>query len=185
MNPTELNTLIEGCKRNNRVSQRELYDAFSGLLFTICLRYSKNEAEDLLQMSFIKIFNNVKQYQGAGSFEGWIKRITVNTAITHYHKKNILSKSEDITDYKEEVSSDVESSLEKMSKNDLIEVINSLPDIYKISFNLYAIEGYKHNEIADMLGISEGTSKSQLSRARKMIQQKLKQTELMEEARTI
>lgn len=185
MTDKKLEIIIERCKKKDRVAQHDLYNIYSGLLYTICLRYSKNDADDLLQMSFVKIFKSIIKYEGIGSFEGWVKRITVNTAITHYHKRNILKNSEDITDYNDEMSGDNVSGLSNMSKNELIEVINSLPDIYRVTFNLYAIEGYKHTEIASMLNISEGTSKSQLSRARKMIQQKLKTIEKIEEARTI
>jgi len=181
----ELDKIIDGCQKGDRIFQRKLYEQFSGLLMTICLRYARNEAKDLLQMSFVKIFKNINKYKGNGSFEGWVKRITVNTAISHYHKKNVLKHSDDITDFNNELQGDIVGPLSKMNTDELMTIINSLPDKYRITFNLYAIEGYKHNEIAEMLDISEGTSKSQLSRARKMIQLKLEQIKELENEHTI
>lgn len=170
----ELFKLIELCKSEDRNAQKKLYNLYSRKLFALCYRYSKNEAEDILQISFIKIFKNINKYEGTGSFEGWIKRITVNTAITEFHKKNVLKHSGDILDY-EETSIDENNinALSQLTAEELLNMINDLPDIYRVTFNLYAIEGYKHHEIAEMLNISEGTSKSHISRARKMLQDKL------------
>ena len=175
-----MNDIVVGCQEGDRKAQRRLYEHYSGLLMTICLRYSKTDAEDLLQTSFVKIFKNIVGYEGAGSFEGWIKRITVNTAISHYHKKNVLKHSDDISDFNDDLYEKSASTLAQLNANELIDVINSLPDKYRVTFNLYALEGYKHHEIATMLDISEGTSKSQLSRARKMIQTKLETIEKLE-----
>lgn len=169
----ELKEIINGCQEGCQKAQRALYNTYSGLLMSICLRYSQNEAEDVLQMSFMKIFKNIHQYQGTGSFEGWMKRITVNTAVTHYRQKNPLNKATDIDDFHTELNNKQASALSQMTVNELIDLINGLADKYRIAFNLYAIEGYKHTEIAEMLHITEGTSKSQVSRARKMIQEQL------------
>ncbi len=180
-NDSELNILITGCKNKDRKSQKRLYELYNKRLFILCNRYCKNEAEDVLQAAFIKIFNNIEKYEGSGSFEGWIKKITLNTAISAFHKRNILKNSNDIVDYEEFSLDDKHADVvSQMSAENILELINSLPDIYRVTFNLYAIEGYKHNEIAEMLQISEGTSKSQLSRARKMLQEKLEHTTLKE-----
>ena len=185
MDNISLNHIIEGCQRGERSAQRILYDKYNRILMSICYRYSKSEAEDLLQMSFVKIFQNIEKYTGSGSFEGWMKRITVNTAITYYNKKSVLKYSEDISDHNENFSHHSADVISSISADDLVEVINELPDIYRIPFNLYAIEGYKHHEIAEMMDISEGTSKSQVSRARKMIQNKLSTLAEMENSRQL
>lgn len=169
-----LNDIIEGCRKNNRKAQRNLYEKYAGKLLSICYRYSKSEAEDILQLSFVKIFTHINKYEGIGSFEGWMKRITVNTAITEWNKKNILQRAEDIEDYQESnVDEGNVDALSKMRSDELLQLIAELPELYRITFNLYAIEGYKHSEIAELLDISEGTSKSQISRARKMLQEQL------------
>lgn len=171
---SELENIIEGCKKGKPKDQKKIFDTYGGLLLSICFRYNKNEAEDILQLAFIKIFKNIHKFEGHGSFEGWLKRITVNTAITEYHKKNVLNQAEDIVDFQESSTDPGSvSALEKLSAEEIIDLINELPDIYRIAFSLYAVEGYKHNEIAYMMNISEGTSKSQISRARKMLQEKL------------
>ena len=170
----ELDKLITQCKEKNRKAQKKLYDTYFRRLYAICYRYCKNEAEDTLQLAFVKIFNNIDRYEGIGSFEGWIKRITINTAITEFHKRNILENSSDILDYEEtSIDDKYADAVSKMSSEEIMQLIAELPDIYRISFNLYAVEGYKHNEIAEMLTISEGTSKSHISRARKLLQEKL------------
>ncbi len=166
--------LIKGCIRKNRHAQKKLYTKYSVKLMGICLRYTRNktEAEDLLQEVFIKIFKQIKKFKGTGSFEGWLSRIAVNTAITHYHKNKSHKDTGNVEDYDDQLF-DYEKVTDKLSANELLEVVNRLPDIYKIVFNLYAIEGYTHKEIAEQLKISEGTSKSQLSRARKILQNML------------
>lgn len=166
--------LIEGCKGNKRAAQKQLYEKFSGRLMGICLRYTKNqtEAEDLLQEVFIKIFRQIKKFKGTGSFEGWLCRIAVNTSITHYHRNKNHKDTGNVEDFREQLV-DHEKVTHKMASNELMEIVQSLPDIYQTVFNLYAIEGFTHKEISEQLGISEGTSKSQLSRARKLLQKKL------------
>lgn len=172
MNDIEL--LIDQCKKNDRVAQKKLYEKFSVRLMGICLRYTKSrvEAEDLLQEVFIKIFKKIKDFKGDGVFEGWICRITVNTAITYYHKTKQLKDNVNVDDYAEQIF-EYEKITDILSTKELLELINRLPDIYKVVFNLYVIEGYSHKEIAEMLKISEGTSKSQLSRSRKHLQKML------------
>lgn len=172
----ESNDLLEGCKRNNRDAQKKLYAKHSVKLMGICMRYTRNksDAEDLLQEVFVKIFKQIKKFKGTGSFEGWLCRIAVNTAITNYHKNKVHKDTGNVDDYSDQLF-DYETITDKLSTNELLEVINRLPEIYKVVFNLYAIEGYTHKEIAEQLNISEGTSKSQLSRARKLLQNMLQE----------
>lgn len=149
---------------------------FADILFAVCLRYSGDyeEARDNLQDGFIKILNKIKQYSGKGSFEGWMKRIVINTALERYRKNNqmlTVSVNEEIC--QDHLQEDVE---DKISADDLMKLIQELPPRYKLVFNLYALEGYSHAEIGDMLNISEGTSKSNLSRARIILQNKLKKS---------
>lgn len=167
--------LIEQCKANSPRAQKMLYDRYSAVLFGICLRYATdyNEAEDVLQEAFIKIMTKIDKYQGTGSFEGWMKRIVVNTAITNFHQSGKHKHHYDIVDIQDsnlgpKVYKEVD-----FTQEELMKVIASLPSGYKMVFNMYAIEGYKHKEIAEMLGIDVSTSKSQYSRARKLIQSRL------------
>jgi RNA polymerase sigma-70 factor (ECF subfamily) len=166
--------LILGCQKQNRKVQKELYDRYAPILLGICFRYAKDtsEAEDVLQEGFIKIFDKIKQYDNKGSFEGWMKRIIVNTAISNYRKNLKRYYSVEVDD---PVSLSIPNALseQEYTKDELLQVIKSLPDGYRMVFNLYAIEGYKHKEIADLLDIDETTSKSQYSRAKKQIQYKL------------
>ncbi|MBT3209167.1 MAG: RNA polymerase sigma factor [Bacteroidetes bacterium] len=167
--------IIEGCIRNSRKYQKILYERYSQVLLGICYRYArdKSEAEDILQEGFIKIFYNIKQYSGAGSFEGWMKRIIVNTSITHYHKNLKHNYNDDINEIRETKIEENTFEDADFTREELFSVINELPHGYKTIFNLYAIEGYKHKEIAEKLEIDINTSKSQFSRARKQIQKKL------------
>ncbi|MDP2175299.1 MAG: sigma-70 family RNA polymerase sigma factor [Bacteroidota bacterium] len=164
--------LIEGCKKEDRVCQRELYNMFAGKMMAVCIRYAKDrmEAEDILQDGFIKLFDNVSSFKNEGSFEGWIKRIFVNTALN----KIRMNKREfrDIDDVALNLPFD-DQLIEKMSENDILEIIRSMPEGYKYVFNLYAIEGFSHKEIADSLGIEEASSRSQYSKAKKYLQQKI------------
>jgi len=144
-------------------------------MFGICLRYAKNqmEAEDVLQEGFIKVFRYLKDYRNDGSLEGWVRRTMVNTAINYYKKKVKYQKDVSL-DQTEPINNDEESAIDKLSAKELLEVIRELPDGYRMVFNLNVIEGYTHKEIGAMLNISENTSKSQLSRARGVLQEKLK-----------
>ena len=168
--------LIEKCKKKDNRAQKYLFDKYSPILLGICIRYCKNitEAEDILQEGFIKIFYNLDYYEGKGSFEGWMKRIVVNTAISYYHKNLKHRYQQDITDIQETSIENNKYETSEFTKDELLNVIQSLPDGYRMAFNLYAIEGYKHKEIAEMLEIDISTSKSQYFRARLQIQKKLK-----------
>ncbi len=168
--------LIHECQKGNRKAQKELYDRFAPILMGICYRYAKDtsEAEDILQEGFVKIYKNITQFKGNGSFEGWMKRIMVNTSVTNYRKNLKRYFQMDISEpYVQNISSEWRQA--EYTQDELMGVIKSLPDGYRTVFNLFAIDGYKHKEIAEMLGIDETTSKSQYSRARKQIQIKLQE----------
>ena len=152
--------------------QELLYNRFSPKMYSVCLRYSGNaeDARDLLQEGFIKIFKNLSKYRGDGSFEGWIRRIFVNTSIEHFRKKVYL---QDVTETQERTLEDKEwNVLDELAEKDIMKMIHQLSPGYKAVFNMHVIEGYSHKEIAEMLGINEGTSKSQLARA-KMVLKKM------------
>jgi RNA polymerase sigma-70 factor (ECF subfamily) len=171
--PKQDQELIKACLKGKRSGQKELYDKYAPKMFGICLRYAKNYhlAEDLLQEGFIKVYRNLGGFKGTGSFEGWMRRIFVNTAIEHYRKNNLLYSVSEPT---EAEAGPVENgAMENLSAADLMKLVNDLSDGYRMVFNLYAIEGYTHKEIGAMLGISEGTSKSQLARARNILKQKV------------
>jgi len=172
---TDLREIIEGCKSNKGKYQDMLYARFSKMLFGTCLRYTRNsfDAEDVLQEGFIKIFKNINMYSQDKSFEGWIRRIMINTAITHYRKHLKHAYHDDVTE-SHDLSADLGPDQNcEFSKEELMEAINKLPAGYKMVFNMYVVEGYKHKEIADALRIDINTSKSQLSRAKKYLQREL------------
>ncbi len=172
---TELNDIIKGCKKNRPDAQKKLYDQFSGKLFGVCLQYAKDytEAEDILQDGFVKVFTKIGQFDNKGSFEGWMRRIMVNCALERFRKQNNLFTVSEINDYDHKMVYD--DLLAEISSKELLEMIQELTPQYKTVFNLYAIEGYPHNEIAEMLNISVGTSKSNLSRARAILQEKVRE----------
>ena len=166
-----LDDLIKQCANNDRKAQKEIYQLFAGKLFSICLKYSKNkqEAQDNFQDGFIVIFDKIGQFNFKGSFEGWLKRVMINTVLLKYRKKNVLNiVTEDIPD---EVIVEVDD--DEISLDFLLSLINELPDRYRLVFNLYALDGYSHKEISKMLLIAEGTSKSNLARARAILKQKI------------
>lgn len=164
----EEQNLIGLAAQNNRHAQQQIYTRFSPKMLSVCRQYIKDihQAEDVMITAFMKVFVNLKNFESKGSFEGWIRRIMVNESISFIRAQKKVSFLEDEY-YKEEGFNNIESNL---SVDDIQNLIDNLPEGYKMIFNLYAIEGYKHKEIAEMLGINEGTSKSQLSHARKMLQ---------------
>ena len=171
------NELITSCKNGNRLAQRDLFNRFAPKMYVICLRYARHrlEAEDIMQDAFIKVFKNLEQFQFKGSFEGWIKRIMINTALKNYQKSSFQKEEIGIHDsYNESTSAKAYSIL---GKEELLKLVNDLPNGYRLVFNLYAIEGFKHKEIAEMLNIDEGTSRSQLLKARKVLQQRILELE--------
>ena len=166
--------IIKGCLKGDKIAQKALYDKYSARMFGVCLRYLKNndEAEDALQDGFIRIFANIDTYNFKGSFDGWIRRIIVNTTI-NYHNFNL--KHHFHVDYSEIENSEIDakSNNDVYSVEALLSLIRSLPEGYKQIFNLYEIDGYNHKEIAEMLGISINTSKSQLMKAKNMLKAKM------------
>ncbi|MCU0354712.1 MAG: RNA polymerase sigma factor [Cytophagales bacterium] len=169
------NELIDGCVRCDRAWQRRLYERFSRRLFVVCLRYTKSraEAEDVLQEAFIKIFEKIKEFRREAPLEAWLKRITVNTALNHNRTNLRMFPAVDTDEVADSVEDNV--SLAEMGFQDLLGMVQQLPPRYQVVFNLYAIEGYKHHEIADMLGINEGTSKSQFARARAALREMIEE----------
>ena len=165
--------LVKYCLKGDRKRQEMLYRRYASKMYTICLSYAKDkdDAKDILQDGFVKIFTSLKNYNGSGSLEGWIKRIMVNTAIDYY-RKTIKDISNTGVEYAKD--KEVESSvLDSINADELMNIVHKLPEGARIIFNLYAIEGYNHLEIAKILNISEGTSKSQFSRARFLLQERI------------
>jgi len=167
-----LDQLIQKCKKNDTKAQIQIYKLFSGKLFALCLKYSRNhvEAEDNLQDAFVTIFEKISQYKHIGSFEGWLKKIVVNTALQRYRKKGVISLvNED----------NIEGDTIETEDDDGIDIdflllcIQELPDRYRLVFNLYVLDGYSHKEIAKKLDISTGTTKSNLARARMILKNKI------------
>lgn len=169
-----LEKLIKKCVQNDRKAQAEVYQVYSGKLFAVCLKYSPNyqEAQDNLQDGFITIFEKIQQFNHKGSFEGWMKRIIINSALQKYRQKNILTL---VKDEIPDVIESVEVNEEKISMDFLLEKIQKLPDKYRMVFNLYILDGYSHKEISKELNISVGTSKSNLSRARQILKIKIEE----------
>jgi RNA polymerase sigma factor (sigma-70 family) len=167
--------ILLGCKKKEKRAQQSLYERYSGMLLGICVRYATDvpEAEDILQESLLKIYLNIGKYSGEGSFIGWMRKIVVNTAITHYHKNLKHKRYVDIEEVFTSEAGKEDFPDTPFTAEELKTVLDQLPKGYKTVFNLYAIEGYKHKEIAKMLDIDVNTSKSQYSRARSFIQKKL------------
>jgi RNA polymerase sigma-70 factor (ECF subfamily) len=167
--------LVKNCLAGRADSQELLYRRYASKMFGVCLRYAKNkmEAEDILQEGFVKVFQYLKSFRYDGSLEGWVRRIMVNTAINYYKSNIKYLQTLNIDDCTNEQTASVEAA-DNISLKTLLNLIQKLPEGYRMVFNLYVIEGYSHKEIANMLNISENTSKSQLSRARKVLQNKLK-----------
>lgn len=164
------NDLINGCIQGDRRMQEELYRRFSPRMYAVCLRYAGNaeEAEDILQEGFVKVFKKLDSFRREGSFEGWVRRIFVNTAIEHFRRKRYLMP---VTEKEENtIEGKFTSILDELAEKDILALVQELSPGYRTVFNMYVVEGYTHKEIADMLGISEGTSKSQLSRAKVILQ---------------
>ena len=167
--------LLHECKKNNTQAQEQLYKLLAPKLFAVCLKYSRNheEAQDNLQESFLIIFDKLKQFKNEGSFEGWAKRLVVNYVLQQYRKQGtFLELVSDNIFVVEEVEIDDES----VTMEFLLKIIQELPDRYRLVFNLYAVDGYSHKEIAKMLEINEGTSKSNLARAKMILKEKIQNT---------
>ncbi len=171
----EIRNIIKGCLAGSRRDQELLYRRHAAKLYAVCLQYSGNddEARDILQEGFIKIFENLINYKYEGSFEGWMHRIVVNTALEKYRNKHNLYRVDDIDLIPEPDSAPESEDYAGLEAVDLLDIIRELPPKYRMVFNLFAIEGYSHKEISEMINISEGTSKSNLSRARVILQKKV------------
>lgn len=178
-----LNQLIENCKVENTQAQSELYKLFSSKLFAVCLKYSRNyaEAEDNLQDAFLTIFEKIEQYKHKGSFEGWMKRIAVNTVLQRYRNEKVFDiiNEDAIEDVELEVDEDA------ISIDYLLKLIQELPDRYRLVFNLYVLDGYSHKEIAEMIDITVGTSKSNLARARQILKQTIENDRIKERSQSL
>ncbi|EGJ99511.1 MULTISPECIES: RNA polymerase sigma factor [Dysgonomonas] len=171
--------IIAGCKEQKREAQKMLYEVYARKMYSICLRYSSDQdaAQDLLQDGFMKVFANIDSFQDRGSFEGWLKRIFINLALENLRKKkSIIQTSDDVQNLPDVVDDSTEDEqMYKISEGELLKMVQDLPRGYSTVFNLYAIEDYSHKEIAEMMGISEGTSRSQYVRARNILQERVKQ----------
>lgn len=178
-----LDQLIINCKKNDTKAQSQLYKLFSSKLFSICLKYSRSyaEAEDNLQDTFITVFKKIDQYNNKGSFEGWIKRITINTALQRYREKGVFKivNEENIKDVSVEIEDNA------VSIDFLLKIIQELPDRYRLVFNLYVLDGYSHKEVAKMMNITTGTSKSNLARARLILKEKVEDYKAGEQSQLI
>jgi RNA polymerase sigma factor (sigma-70 family) len=172
--------LIKGCLQRDRNAQKLLYDTYSSKMYGLCYRYVKDvmEAEDILVTAFMKVFDKIAQFKGEGSFEGWIRRIVVNEALTYLRRHRSMYLETELEQADREP--DYNSLSDHLEAEDLLKMIQELPTGYRIVFNLYAIDGYSHKEIAEQLGISENTSKSQLSRARTYLQKILQDKDCVE-----
>jgi len=179
----ELEHIIQGCKNNDASSQKILYDRYASLFLSMALRYTRQyeQAEDVMIHAFYKIFDKINSYKGNGSFEGWMKIIVVNEALMHIRKKTNLNLAIEINDVDKPETQNV---VDQLQYEDLIKLLNQLPDGYRTIFNLYVIEGYKHREIAELLDISINTSKSQLILAKKRMRNLIADLELKKKDNT-
>jgi RNA polymerase sigma factor (sigma-70 family) len=169
-----LEDIIEGCRRKESKAQRLLYEHFSSHMYGVCLRYCGcvEDAEDVLHEGFLKVFEKIGQFQGRGAFEGWMRKIMVNIALEkHRNQYKIINIQDNVREYDRPGPEDL---TDNLTANELLHFIQELSPKYRIVFNMYAIEGYSHKEISEILKISEGTSKSNLSRARAILQEKVK-----------
>ncbi len=173
---TEEERLIEACKKGDRKAQKQVFDRLSPKMFAVCLRYmgDKETAEDVLQEGFITLFTKLDSFSGKGSFEGWARKIFVNSALMHLRKNDALSGSEDIEEARS-ISATTVSPVENLGYKELLKLIAALPDSLRTVFNMYVIEGYSHKEIAESLGFEEVTSRSKLQRARARLQEMIKE----------
>lgn len=170
--------MIEACKKGDRAAQRALYDRLAPRMFPICIRYAgdREVAQDILQDGFVTLFMKLDDFKGEGSFEGWARRIFVTTALMYLRKKDALKMSDEL-DTVRGMKAETVTQIQSLGYKELMELIMTLPPGFRTVFNMYAVEGYSHKEISDMLGISETTSRTQLSRARTWLQNKIKERE--------
>ncbi|HIX86036.1 MAG TPA: sigma-70 family RNA polymerase sigma factor [Candidatus Parabacteroides intestinigallinarum] len=166
--------LIEGCRKGDRRAQKELYDTYSRKMMGVCLRYvdDRETARDLLQDGFVKVFTGLDSYAGSGSFEGWMRRIFVNCALEYLRRSDVLREATDLENTAELIHPD-SSAISDLSAAELMRLVSELPTGFRTVFNMFAIEGYSHKEIGEMLGITESTSRSQYTRAKQLLQRRI------------
>ena len=173
--PNSLNEkdLIKGCLEGNRVCQKDLFELYAPKMMSVCRRYARHhlEAQDMMQEGFIKMFTNLHKFSHEGSFEGWVRRIMINTALKKVSRKSFKNEEIGISDHYD--NSVDETVLAKMSADELLVMVEELPDGYRVVFNMYVMEGYSHKEIGEALNIGESTSRSQLVKARRILQNKI------------
>jgi RNA polymerase sigma factor (sigma-70 family) len=170
----KLEILLNGCRKGKPKSQEALYEQFSAAMYGICLQYasSKEDAQDILQEGFVKVFSKLDQVRNPAAFPGWIRRVMINTALEKYRSHVNLQRMDDVQEETDEAEDN--GIFENLTCQELVKLIQTLSPRYRMVFNLYAIEGYSHQEISEELGISVGTSKSNLSRARAILQEKIR-----------
>ena len=170
----DIKDVIRESIKGDRAAQKLLYDTLAGKMYGLCIRYARDETEarEILQDGFVKVFQHLGKFRFQGSFEGWVRRIMVNTALERFRKEDHMTASIEDIDFQDPPGR--ENILSELSAQDLLQMIRELSPQYRVVFNLYAIEGYSHKEISQMLNISEGTSKSNLSRARSILQERIK-----------
>ena len=178
MTGTSEQKLIDLCIKGDRAAQRVLYDQLASRMFPVCIRYvaDRQVAQDILQEGFITLFSKLGSYKGNGSFEGWARKIFVNTALMYLRKKDALKMSDDLENARG-LSTDITSQMQNIGYKELMKLITALPPGFRTVFNMYVVEGYSHKEIAELLNITETTSRTQLSRARVWLQSKIKEQE--------
>ena len=170
--------IIQGCINEEKSAQQYLYETYSPKMYYVCLRYARHasEAQDMLQDGFIKVFDNIGSFKSNGSFEGWVRRIVVNTALNYCRKSSFKQEQIGIEDYQDTVVKSI--AVSNLCEKELLALIQKLPDGYRIVFNLYVIEGYSHKEIGEMLKVTESTSRSQLAKSRKWMQNELEKLKI-------
>ena len=167
--------IIDACLKGDRAAQKQLFNRFAPVMYSVCLRYvgDREVAQDLLQDGFVTLFTKLDSYKGDGSFEGWVRRIFINTSLMYLRKKDALRMTEDLDNVRN-LSSDIPTQIENIGYGELMKLIAQLPPGFRTVFNMYVVEGYSHKDIAEELGITETTSRTQLSRARNWLQARIK-----------
>ncbi len=172
-------TLANKCVEGDQLAQRKLFEKYAPKMMGVCLRYTRDveQAEDVMQDAFVKVFTKLDKYSGEGSLEGWVRRIMVNTALDHIRRNTKFNANVSMDDVEYKVESDSDA-LGSLMEEDLLKLIQEMPDGYRTVFNMFAIEGYSHKEIGEQLGVSENTSKSQYSRAKAYLRMKVEELEI-------
>lgn len=167
--------LVQKCIRNDRAAQKQMYEWLAPRMFAVCVRYvgDRDSAKDVMHDAFITLFSKLDTYKGEGSFEGWARKVFITASLMHLRKRDVLKYADDVQEHGNDVGYDP-SVIERMDAQTLLRIVSQMPAGFRTVFNMYAIEGYSHQEIASQLGISDGGSRSQLSRARIWLKEKLR-----------